>query len=888
MPLSNRWPFRDDIRSRPRIQAQDKKSIGEVRLSTRPRKRPRQEPCGVSAPIQRPVKLSVQQGIEKCFLETVEKLQNDKNGKLSLFRGTRHPLYQRLCSLRLKNTQQRPIEKGPAIDAYLPEVTKAYEESFLREVGEDETPCSKKSECEGVVMAKHNPHTTHEGFLLPAFIAPNETESSTALCVLCLRRQVSLWYFNHKARGITPTEIGQPYRVIVKQQGEYDPRAVIYPNHSSFSGITDPFVRHERHHYHYEDKIIRQSPNMSYLNEYALNCFDDGLPSTYQEQLRASFSTEIMDQIMPSSRESMTKIYHLLSTKRLQFHTRFLLQYLNEVHFTQLFHLEEEPFHYGRLYDMVHVLPLCSFFHNRREHGIPIVHILSKALPQRCQYRNLRVILVEYIEAEPSLLNWFLRCLRCTLFGYYPHSATNPLPPEVFVTLQYGFKSTTFDQWIQWMTSHHILVYYVLREQIIFLLKYDPSLYQTIQQVYYWTELEDLCIHSMQVMRTMLISNALHGKPFFDGIDRTLMKFNSYQLKYMYKIPKYHNFREALSEVFRLRRHEMYCKVIDARGDADGLKQVFVLHPMHDHQIKDICKYVSRREIREKEDEWLRVMGVSQYGINLWQELRYMFSICDRSVAQCLKACQRFLLCDFIILNTYLRHLEDQHSIQTFRLPDHWRAHQEAVLATQFDGHVSTIFYICTSCKKFKGFVGTTNSDQRILATAFGQDKVLFDVYTGKKFCAQKNTRKAPFKHSFKKTRHSIAQRARDWRRDDENRQCAETECIGIDLLGTLLHCYGKCYVLCPRCARPALYQFCYYEGSSFQCKLCASRPHHDIKEKACCCYCQQEHNQLFQIVLKDDSRVQLCLRHYRKRYNHLTKHQLFRAIEEQSRRSYG
>ena len=72
--------------------------------------------------------------------------------------------------------------------------------------------------------------------------------------------------------------------------------------------------------------------------------------------------------------------------------------------------------------------------------------------------------------------------------------------------------------------------------------------------------------------------------------------------------------------------------------------------------------------------------------------------------------------------------------------PTHWRRAQEKALRTRFEGGVSTIHHICTSCKRFKGFLSTRKPT--LAFHAYGQEKIAIDVMTGKKYCAQKNTRK--------------------------------------------------------------------------------------------------------------------------------------------------
>ena len=104
---------------------------------------------------------------------------------------------------------------------------------------------------------------------------------------------------------------------------------------------------------------------------------------------------------------------------------RFYLLYYIEYQCTRLYTLlsrgQRRPFHYLMLPDIIHCLHLCNFFNDSRPRGIPILHILSKALPQRCQYRNLKEICIDYCKKHPTILKWLERCILCSLGGYYPH-----------------------------------------------------------------------------------------------------------------------------------------------------------------------------------------------------------------------------------------------------------------------------------------------------------------------------------------------------------------------------------------------------------------------------------------------------------------------------------
>jgi hypothetical protein len=145
-----------------------------------------------------------------------------------------------------------------ADSACVPVVTRAYEESYMREVlsGVDE-PCIMGSNCECQFIDEHNPFTGVQ-FTLPveAFSAAAaaagmvEELSSNKLCVLCCRKHTqSLFYealYNHRAYSACI----QLYGNICDSPGEYAKEAMlICPLSGPINNMPLPIVAHQRNRY---------------------------------------------------------------------------------------------------------------------------------------------------------------------------------------------------------------------------------------------------------------------------------------------------------------------------------------------------------------------------------------------------------------------------------------------------------------------------------------------------------------------------------------------------------------------------------------------------------------------------------------------------------------
>jgi hypothetical protein len=142
--------------------------------------------------------------------------------------------------------------------ACVPVVTRAYEESYMREImSASEEPCIMGSNCECQFIDEHNPFIGVQ-FTLPveAFSSSSATASmveelsSNKLCVLCCRKNTqSLFYealYNHRAYS----SCIQLYGNICDRPGEYAKEAMlICPLSGPVENMPLPVVAHQRNRY---------------------------------------------------------------------------------------------------------------------------------------------------------------------------------------------------------------------------------------------------------------------------------------------------------------------------------------------------------------------------------------------------------------------------------------------------------------------------------------------------------------------------------------------------------------------------------------------------------------------------------------------------------------
>ena len=129
---------------------------------------------------------------------------------------------------------------------HLQYITRAYEESFMREkMHASERLCAKGNACECMHIDKANPFIAVE-FLLPAEQPP----ATPHMCVLCCRATTQQLYYDIVYDKQEFHGCIQRYGNIHSQEGEYDLQAMlIMPPHAAPHIMPLPIVSHQRNRY---------------------------------------------------------------------------------------------------------------------------------------------------------------------------------------------------------------------------------------------------------------------------------------------------------------------------------------------------------------------------------------------------------------------------------------------------------------------------------------------------------------------------------------------------------------------------------------------------------------------------------------------------------------
>ena len=140
----------------------------------------------------------------------------------------------------------------------VPVVSKAYEESYLREPFRDERACASGAMCECNFIDPSIPFIGVE--FTPYGIPPTTLPS---LCVLCSRKTTQKLFYDVLLRGKHATGVIQRYGNIVNAPGEYAREcALVCPTNGPLQCLPVPMMSHQRNRYetymHNGVRCIRQ------------------------------------------------------------------------------------------------------------------------------------------------------------------------------------------------------------------------------------------------------------------------------------------------------------------------------------------------------------------------------------------------------------------------------------------------------------------------------------------------------------------------------------------------------------------------------------------------------------------------------------------------------
>jgi len=490
----------------------------------------------------------------------------------------------------------------------------------------------------------------------------------------------------------------------------------------------------------------------------------------------------------------------------------------------------EHVLHEGNLPDIITLQLDCSFWNENKQKMQPIVHLMCKALPQRCQIRNLREIISNYCKTDDLVHNFMRSALLCSLLGMYKHSKKRPswkVRKELIRRFIYSKPNRMqIQEWL--FTSYQHLLFYVIKDFLTFSMRLIPALYEELCATYKWDVFEKTVHTAMDSVRDIVEQNIHRSNSIDDWlsqIETTLTHVNKQQLGNLYR-PQRQSFSQNVIAV---------CERLDESAHNVNPHRVFPLE--YTHLIR---KMAARVERGDPHIEWLKFFNVKQTTIDT---LVIMYNHSGQNtyrteLRKLLTSSSRY---DFEAIRSLFYIFQQTHyNIRVFDLPEHIYQKQCVSLRRRYGltydeeipPHVG-IVYLCLACHTFKGFTIQKNGKCTNLF-ANGHHKVIVDDETLKCYCGRRcekaDTKKRKrividdFLDCDEMEEHRKRRVKKDWksqRKMMQNDLCASTECVQFNMTGVLLQFQNKLYLFCPSCGNPTQYNKESIDKNGITCGQC-------------------------------------------------------------------
>lgn len=510
-------------------------------------------------------------------------------------------------------------------------------------------------------------------------------------------------------------------------------------------------------------------------------------------------------------------------------------------------------FHDGLMPDVLRHVVNCNFFSESKKDN-PLVHLISKSLPQRCTIRNLSDILRDYCQKHQYVYNFVIACMKSSLLGLYAHATTRP-PFHIRKKLIDVFQTKTKNEFLQWlMRGHQQLLFYVIKEFLVFSCKLIPSLYSEIIIRYSWDKFEEGVCNAMNAVRRYEKWDP-ENPLLFKDVEKRLADENKCQIHNLYRPLKASFASTVISECDRL----------------DEDKCITKSHIKIKPEWRDLMyKIAIRTTENEIPFDLLACFRVSPSTINQISNIQEIFN--EDGSKQNLKSFLGGLSRhDFECVRDFCDSYDRKANIRVFMLPAHTYTRQCVALRRKhrvptgkpLPDNVGEVM-VCLNCKQFKSFVNKhDNKGKPQNLYAYGHKKVLVEytctedgeeklmTYCGRR-CEKSDGKK---RHNYSNTDYSsymdiseiqlITQQnerkrkraSKEARKESLNDVCSRTPLVKINLLGRILQFYGKLYTICPSCGNPMCYNHFFNGPNGFYCGCCLSQSG-ELYTQISCEYC--------------------------------------------------
>jgi len=486
--------------------------------------------------------------------------------------------------------------------------------------------------------------------------------------------------------------------------------------------------------------------------------------------------------------------------------------------------------HDCNLPDIIDLQLQCSFWNENKPKMKPIVHLMCKALPQRCQIRNLREIISNYCQTDDLVHEFMRSAFLCSVLGMYRHCKVRlGWYERQQILRRFVYLKPNRMQIQEWLfTNYQHLLFYIIKEFLTFSMGMIPALYDELCATYKWHTFETTVHGAMDKIRLRIGQNVQRSGVIQDWlaqIESNLMQVN----------------KQQLGNLFRPQRQTFIQTVISICDRLDEIAHHVCPNSAFPKEYNSLMRKMVQRVPRgEMHIEWLKYFNVNQSTVDLLSNM-HLHSSQNTYRTDLRKLLQNSPRYEFeAIRELFVAYQQTHHDMRIFPLPAHYYDAQCVSLRRRYSlgpdkplqDHVGHV-YVCLSCNMFKGFVVKKNQKSNNLF-ANGHHKIILDDETLKCYCGRRceksDTKKrkriavGSFLDDIEGEEARKRRSKKDWktqRKTMQNELCATTECLKFNMTGCLLQFYGQLFLFCPSCANPTIFSRDQYDKHGFTCGQC-------------------------------------------------------------------
>lgn len=422
----------------------------------------------------------------------------------------------------------------------------------------------------------------------------------------------------------------------------------------------------------------------------------------------------------------------------------------------------------------------------------PLVHLLYKALPQRCQFRNFSNVALQYMDKHKQCAVFFKNVLLWSLTGLHYAHAKRGLGLRRRLQLYHAFVVKRVD-FKAFFTQNVRLLFFVVKEFFVHLVNMQPGLRDALCAMHNWDRYETEITHVMNKIRCIFHNE--DNDPW-TTMTTLITKYIPRQIKCMR--PKTVPYRRQLVE-FMWR----------ALDDVEGRGRSLADYAERERQLAFKLSF---------HDDWAviaydRPVGTKK-SLSNYHEL--WGAAVARMGAETKALVAEWCSCARVVSEVYLT-----------KLPPHTAEAQRRVLRVRHDlepgEDVAAVgrYYVCIQCQSFRGFVP---SGTRTNCYAYGHRGLAYDYVSGEVNCASTSHRR---------------------------KKSAEHPCILVELVGSVLTIFGEKYTICCGCGSTCKFGVVKGYKGQVLCGYCGDDGASD--NRRVCAYCMRKNNKHARFDCYDD-----------------------------------